>query len=40
MRLQILSNPLEYLVRFDDEKNYHGVVFSKTTKKIDSIDLE
>jgi len=40
MRLQILSNPLEYLVRFDDEKSYHGVVFDKNYKKIDDIDLE
>ena len=40
MRLQIPSNPLEYLVRFDDEKSYHGVVFDKNYKKIDSIDLE
>lgn len=39
MRLQILSNPIEYLVRFDDEETYHGVVFDKNYKKIDGIDL-
>ncbi|RXJ88731.1 DUF4857 domain-containing protein [Arcobacter sp. CECT 8983] len=35
MRLQLISNPKYYLIRYTDEKSYHVAIFDKNFKKID-----
>ncbi len=39
MSFQLLSDPVNYLVRFDNGKQYHAVLFSKDYKKLNSITL-
>lgn len=42
MKLKLISNPLNYLIRYDDGKSYYACVFSKDSeyKKIKSVNLE
>ena len=35
MRLQLISNPKYYLIRYTDEKSYHVAIFDKNFEKID-----
>ncbi|NVJ53257.1 MAG: DUF4857 domain-containing protein [Campylobacteraceae bacterium] len=35
MRLQLISNPKYYLIRYTDEKSYHVAIFNKNFEKID-----
>ena len=37
MKLKLISNPVNYLIRYDDGKNYYAVVFDKKFKKIQEI---
>lgn len=40
MRLKIISNPINYLIRFSDDKNYYGVVYDKKFQKIKEIHFD
>jgi len=40
MSFQLLSDPLYYLMRYDDGKQYHAVRFSKQYQKLDSVVFE
>lgn len=40
MRLRLISDPLNYLIRYDDEKNYYGTIFSKDFKKLKEIEFK
>ncbi|MEA3353232.1 MAG: DUF4857 domain-containing protein [Campylobacterota bacterium] len=39
MKLKLISNPMNYLIRYDDADIYYGVVFDKSYKKISSVEL-
>jgi len=39
MRLQIIADSLYYLIRFNDKKNYHSIVYDKNYTVIDRLDL-
>lgn len=40
MSFQLLSDPLNYLVRYDDGEQYHAVTFDKQYKKLASTQFE
>ena len=40
MKLKLISNPINYLIRYDDGKNYYAVVFDKDLKFIKSTKFE
>ena len=40
MKLKLISNPLNYLIRYDNGKNYYAVVFTKEYQEIESVELE
>ena len=40
MKLKFISNPLNYLIRYDDAKNYYALALDKSYKSIKSIKLE
>lgn len=40
MKLQIITNPLNYLVRYNDNNTYRAVVFDKELKVIKSIKMD
>lgn len=40
MKLKLIANPLNYLIRYDDGKSYYGAVFSKNNyKKIKTVNI-
>lgn len=39
MKLKLISNPMNYLIRYDDTNHYYGVVFDKSYQKINSVEL-
>jgi len=39
MKLKLISNPLNYLIRYDNGKDYYSVVFDKSFNKINNIKL-
>ena len=39
MKLKLISNPINYLIRYDDGKNYHAVVYSKAYRQIKEIGI-
>ena len=39
MSFQLLADPLHYLVRFDDDKSYHAVLFDKDYQLIKAIKI-
>lgn len=41
MRLKLIADPLNYLIRYDDGKNYYAIIFSKNDyKKIKEINFK
>lgn len=41
MRLKLVADPINYLIRYDDEKNYYATVFSKNNlEKIKEIEFK
>ncbi|BFU78279.1 hypothetical protein ALC152_14940 [Arcobacter sp. 15-2] len=40
MKLKLISNPINYLIRYDNHEDYYAVVFDKEFKKIDEIIIE
>lgn len=40
MKLKLISNPLNYLIRYDNGVDYRAVVFTKEYKKIKSVKLD
>lgn len=40
MKLKLISNPINYLIRYDNHEDYYAVVFDKKFKKIDEIIIE
>lgn len=40
MKLKLISNPLNYLIRYDNGDKYYAEVFDKNVRKIKSINLE
>jgi len=39
-KLQFISNPKYYLIRYDDGETYHAVVFTRDFEKIDSVKFD
>ncbi|PIF04587.1 MAG: DUF4857 domain-containing protein [Arcobacter sp.] len=39
MKLKLIANSINYLIRYDDKNNYYAVVFDKKFKKIDEVVL-
>lgn len=40
MKLKVISNPLNYLIRYDNGEEYYGVVFDKSYQKIKTVQLK
>lgn len=40
MRLQVIANPMNYLIRYNDSTNYYAVAVDKEFKSIKSVKLE
>ena len=41
MRLKFIADPVNYLIRYDDQKNYYAVIYSKDYyKKIKEINFK
>jgi hypothetical protein len=39
MKLKLISNPINYLIRYDNGSSYHGVVFDKNYKRIKNVEF-
>jgi len=40
MKLKLISNPINYLIRYDDGENYYGVVFDKKFQQLQKVVLK
>ena len=39
MRLKFIADPVNYLIRYDDQKNYYAVIYSKELRHLESTGL-
>lgn len=40
MKLKLISNPINYLIRYDDGKNYYAVVFDKKFQMLQQLHID
>ncbi len=40
MKLKLISNPLNYLIRYDDGTEYFAVVYDKSFNKIKTMNIK